>query len=134
MLGTLAYMAALGAPEIAEAAAQAGVRTTEAVGRHLAAGMLDEVANRIKPLGGLLGGSLAQTMLAEKRDLSGSGVLAAVEARLNEALSESGVSMVPREELDLLRKLATRAASGKDVSAEVSALRAFHHRQAGPAA
>jgi hypothetical protein len=125
MLGHLAYLAALSAPDIATASAEGAKKLVEETGRRLAAGMIDELSAKLKTSGGpvfgaaigALGGISSLTVETFKEDMA---------RRCADVLKDEGVAIVAAEELRLLRDLATTAAKGGDLTEGLRNLMAFH--------
>jgi hypothetical protein len=127
MLGHLAYLAALNAPEIASAASDASGGLIESVGRRLAAGMGDEIASRLSAGGD----SLLGAALGGLRGLAGTAANEAqgsMSAKLAEVLGGVNASLVSSEELALLREIAAAAATKSDTSDAVERLKRFHQK------
>ena len=128
MIGTLIYMAALGAPDLADAASSAAGKALEGVGKRLAAGLYDEITARAKQDAGsavsFLTGAISNGLSA-----MGESVQASVGGRLKDALADEGMAIVAEEELSLLREVAVAAASHGDVPAALAKLTEFHRRQ-----
>lgn len=128
MIGHLAYMAALNAPEIIDAAGDIGGGLVEAVGRRLAAGMSDEIASRFNTDGG----SLLNIALSGLREMAGSTVedtQAALSNKLADAIGGVNASLIANEELVLLREIAAAVASNSDPSEPLERLKAFHQKR-----
>lgn len=131
MFDRFIYFVALGAPELADGLAGAGGQLVEAVGRRAAAGGYEKVAARVQKdsqsfiaalVPGALGGGLSS--------LTGRLLQSAIAA----ALQAEGASLIAREELDLLRELATAAAAHSgNLQASIAKLTAYHRRQAAAA-
>lgn len=131
MIGTVVYCAALMAPEIASAAADAAGDMVEATGRRFAKGMAAELESKLSSASGNL-------LTAASGLLSGSAASKAAEMQkaaqvcLAAALSKGNLTLVSSEELACLRDVANAAAAGGDVHAALNALR--NHLQATGAA
>lgn len=128
MIGHLAYMAALNAPEIVDAAGDMGGGLVEAVGRRLAAGMSDEIARRFNTDGG----SLLNTALSGLREMASNTVEdthAALSNKLADAIGGVNASLVANDELALLREIAAAVASNSDPSEPLERLKAFHQKR-----
>lgn len=129
MIDHLAYLGVLLAPEMASAAADAAGSLVEKTGRRLAAGMADELGGRLSTGGTSLFGAVAGFLERETGATLGQ-IQARVTSSLTEALEVGKVSLVQTEELSLLRELAVAIAGGSDTAGALSALKAFHERQA----
>lgn len=132
MIGTLIYAAALGAPELADAASSAAGKALEGVGKRLATGLYDEMTARAKQDAGSALGFLTGAISSSLETMA-DGVQSSIAGRLKEALAGEGVVLIAEEELGLLRGVVSAAAGQGDVAAALAKLTEFHQRErSGP--
>lgn len=128
MIENVIYMAALGAPELANAASNAAGKALEGVGKRLAAGLYDEITARAKQDAGSAVGFLASALGGGLNALADT-FQSSVGVRFKDALSVDGLTLVAEEELSLLREVAAAVAGNGDTSAVLAKLTDFYRRQ-----
>ena len=128
MIGTLAYLVALNAPEIVVATAEAGGSLAQAAGRNFAKGLADELSSRLSSNAGPLATSFLGA-LGGGSDAISKSIRESVETGMSNALKATNVALVDAKEIELLREMATEAATSGDVQAVMAKLKAFHAAQ-----
>lgn len=132
MIEQIAYMALLGAPEIAQGATTLAGQMVEGVGRRFASGVYEEISEKLARDTSFLGAAMARAVESKMTGAVG-GLQASAARVLAGALQGEGAALASAEELKLLRQIAAEAAEGRDIAALLARLQQFYTQQTAQA-
>lgn len=128
MIEQLAYLALLGAPELASGASSLAGKMVEGVGRRFASGVYDEIRENLTRDTSCLGGGLFRAIGGPMTGTVES-FHATATSLLSRALESEGATLASADELSLLRQLAAEVADGRDCGPALEELKQFYTRQ-----